>query len=85
MTEKKHQGHCGCRCRRKVEDHHWLSRSLKDVGIWIGGVSFAGVSNSVSLDLSADVPESLTVFKGEWRRRAEGGLKTSSLLAGGLL
>ena len=34
------------------------------MGIWIEGVSYAGVSNSVSLDLSADVPEA-TVFKGE--------------------
>ena len=52
-------------------------QTLKDVGIWIEGVSYAGVSNSVSLDLSADTPES-TVFKGEWRRRAEGGLKTTA-------
>ena len=47
------------------------------MGIWIEGVSYAGVSNSVSLDLSADTPEA-TVFKGEWRRRAEGGLKTTA-------
>ena len=52
-------------------------QTLKDVGVWIGGVDFAGVSNSVSLDLSADTPES-SVFKGEWRRRAAGGLKTSA-------
>ena len=52
-------------------------QTLKDVGIWIEGVSYAGVSNSVSLDLSADTPEA-TVFKGEWRRRAEGGLKTTA-------
>ena len=49
---------------------------LTDVGIWIAGVSYAGVSNSVGIEVSADTPEK-TVFKDEWRTRAEGGLKTS--------
>ncbi len=50
---------------------------LIDVGIWIAGVSYAGVSNSVGVKVSADTPEK-TVFKGGWRTRAEGGLKTSA-------
>ena len=53
-------------------------QTLKDVGIWIAGRSYAGVSNSVSLETSADTPES-TNFAGEFRTRAEGGLKTSAL------
>ena len=50
---------------------------LKDVGIWIDGLSYAGVSNSISLEVSANVPEN-TVFKGEWREKAEGGLKSAA-------
>ena len=50
---------------------------LKDVGIWINGLSYAGVSNSISLEVSANVPEK-TVFKGEWREKAEGGLKSAA-------
>ena len=50
---------------------------LTDVGIWIAGVSYAGVSNSVGVKVSADTPEK-TIFKGGWRTRAEGGLKTSA-------
>ena len=50
---------------------------LKDVGVWIDGLSYAGVSNAISLEVSAKVPEK-TVFKGEWRTRAEGGLKSST-------
>ena len=30
---------------------------LKDVGIWIDGLSYAGVSNAISLEGSADTPE----------------------------
>ena len=50
---------------------------LKDVGIWISGLSFAGVSNSVSLEVSADTPDA-TVFGEEWMEYAEGGLKSSA-------
>ena len=50
---------------------------LKDVGVWIDGLSYAGVSNAISLEVSANVPEK-TVFKDEWRTRAEGGLKSST-------
>ena len=50
---------------------------LKDVGIWISGLSFAGVSNSVSLEVSADTPDA-TVFGNEWMEYAEGGLKSSA-------
>ena len=50
---------------------------LTDVGIWIDGLAYAFVSNSVSFEGSADAPEK-TTFKGEWRRRAAGGLKTAS-------
>ena len=35
---------------------------LIDVGIWIEGVSYAGVSNSVGVEVSVDTPEK-TVFK----------------------
>ena len=50
---------------------------LKDVGIWIDGLSYAGVSNAISLEVSADTPEA-TVFKDEWKTRAEGGLKSAA-------
>ena len=50
---------------------------LRDVGVWIDGLDMAGVSNSVSLELTADAPEA-TVFKQRTRRRVAGGLKTSA-------
>ena len=57
---------------------------LKDVGIWIDGVDYAGVSNSVGIDLTAAAPVS-TRFKGGWVRRAAGGLKTAALSMEGFL
>ena len=50
---------------------------LKDVGIWIDGLSYAGVSNAINLEVSADTPEK-TVFKGGWITRAEGGMKSAA-------
>ena len=50
---------------------------LKNVGIWMNGQSYAGVSNQVGIELSADAPES-TTFAGEWRTIAEGGLKSAA-------
>ena len=55
---------------------------LIDVGIWIEGSDYAGVSNSVGLEVSAETPEK-TVFKDEWRTRAEGGLKSASFSLAG--
>ena len=57
---------------------------LTDVGIWIDGLAYAFVSNSVSFEGSADAPEK-TTFKGEWRRRAAGGLKTASFSLDGFV
>ena len=59
-------------------------RILTDVGVWISGLSYAGVSNSVGIELTADTPES-TRFKGNagWRTRAEGGLKSAAFSLGG--
>ena len=57
---------------------------LTDVGIWIDGVDYAGVSNSVGIDLTAAAPVS-TRFKGGWVRRAAGGLKTAALSMEGFL
>ena len=57
---------------------------LKDVGIWIEGLDFAGVSNSVGIELSADTPEDTVFASGEWRSYAEGGLKTDTLTLEGL-
>ena len=51
---------------------------LTDCGIWIAGLDFAGVSNSVSADFSVETPESTTFASGGWRERAEGGLKTAT-------
>lgn len=48
---------------------------LKDVGIWIQGYSFAGVSNTLTVDPTAETPESTTFASGDWREYAEGGLK----------
>ena len=52
----------------KLVSHRLPEQVLKDVGIWIAGRSYAGVSNSVSLETSADTPES-TNFAGEFRTR----------------
>ena len=46
---------------------------LLDVGIWIAGVSYAGVSNSVALEGEADVPDRQGVQGRVDERRAEGG------------
>ena len=56
---------------------------LTDVGIWIEGDSYAGVSNSVGVDTTADAPESTNFESGKWRDYEEGGLKVSSLSLGG--
>lgn len=57
---------------------------LRDPGIWISGYSFAGESNEVSLDLSADTPEN-TKFGSEYRTMAPGGLKSSTFSAEGFM
>ena len=52
---------------------------LTDVGIWIDGIAYDFVSNSVALDVSADTPET-TTFKAArlgWRTRAPDGLKSA--------
>ena len=56
---------------------------LTDVGIWIGGVAYDFVSNAVSLEATADAPESTTFRNGGWRDRAEGGLKTCAFTLSG--
>ena len=48
---------------------------LKNVGIWIEGYSFAGVSNSLTIEPTLETPESTTFDSGDWREYAEGGLK----------
>ena len=52
---------------------------LTDVGIWIDGLDFAGVSNSVGVEMAADTPEDTVFASGEWKSFAEGGLKTDTL------
>ena len=52
---------------------------LTDVGIWIEGLDFAGVSNSVGIEMAADTPEDTVFASGEWKSFAEGGLKTDTL------
>ena len=52
---------------------------LTDVGIWIDGLDFAGVSNSVGIEMAADTPEDTVFASGEWKSFAEGGLKTDTL------
>ena len=54
-------------------------RVLTDVGIWIEGLDFAGVSNSVGIEMAADTPEDTVFASGEWKSFAEGGLKTDTL------
>lgn len=61
------------------------STVLKDVGIWIDGRDFSGVTNEVSgPELSVDTPED-TTFRpaGGYRTFATGGLKASALSMGG--
>ena len=53
------------------------AQTLTDVGIWIAGLPYDFVSNSVTLELAADTQES-TSFADEYRSRV-GGLKTSTL------
>ena len=48
---------------------------LTNVGVWIDGHDFAGVSNKAEFELSADAPDS-TPYKNSSRRRTAGGLKT---------
>ena len=60
-----------------------MAETLTNVRIWMDGLDLSGVSNSVSLELSAATPET-TVFRGGWVTRAEGGLKTSAFSLEGL-
>ena len=53
-------------------------QTLTDVGIWIQGDSYAGVSNSIGLDLTADAPESTNFASRRHREFEAGGLKTST-------
>ena len=55
---------------------------LKDVGIWISGEDFAGVSNAVGVDLTMDTPESTNFASAGWREY-EGGLKVASFTLDG--
>ena len=48
---------------------------LRDVGIWISGEDYAGVSNAVGLDPSAEYPDSTNFASDGWREFAEGGMK----------
>ena len=52
--------------------------TLTDAGIWIEGRSYSGVSNQVTLELSADAPTKTTFGDGGNMTRAAGGLKTSA-------
>ena len=52
-----------------------MPQVLRNVGIWISGEDFAGVSNAVGLDPSAEYPESTNFASDGWREFAEGGLK----------
>ena len=61
------------------------SKVLKDVGIWIDGRDYSGVTNEVSgPELTVDTPEN-TTFRpaGGYRTMATGGLKASALSMGG--
>ena len=53
------------------------AQTLTDVGIWIAGLPYDFVSNSVTLELQAETQES-TSFADKYRSRV-GGLKTSTL------
>ena len=55
---------------------------LRDVGIWISGEDFGGVSNAVGLDPTMDTPESTTFASAGWREY-EGGLKVASFTLDG--
>ena len=58
---------------------------LKNVGVWISGQSFAGVSNSVEVTATAETPESTTLESNGWRDFEEGGLKTATFALGGFV
>ena len=55
------------------------AQTLTNVGIWIAGIDYSGVSNTISGEFAADAPEA-THFRppGGYRVRVAGGLKTSS-------
>ena len=60
------------------------AQTLRDLGIWIDGYDFTGLSNECSPEFTAEAPETTTFRpRGGYRTRAAGGLKTSSLSMGG--
>lgn len=54
-----------------------MAQTLKNIGIWADGVDFAGVSNSVTLDLTNAVQDTPN-FASAWMNRV-GGLNDSSM------